>query len=134
MAESDSWTKFNQSRDFEEVLTTLRFLGKVQQNQKVNFNPLHVVSAMSVVGAVTRYYHNESRDTTLLALNNLLEEVEKFHSQDLTVEQQQHLKADLTVALRGIVNISTTYSADALFLSRFEGFMRRANNLLSRMG
>lgn len=93
-------------------------LSRLEPNQKICLKDQSMVDAQSWTGSLYRYWHEESRDDLLKALQSLLLHLPRYSKE--TVSQ----------AIGGLNNLLITYQSDPFFchevtvlVKEFEGFV-----------
>lgn len=107
----------------QEVLSKLKFISQIQPNEKINVHDLTLAND-SIYCNFWRYYHGESRSSTLLFIEELL--IEAIDMAEVYLFQEDEFKRKLACIIletmeetkSGVQNLCKTYGCDRMFTSK----------------
>lgn len=118
--------------EFHDICIKLRFYGKIQPNQKVMVTGNRIVDASSNYWAFMRWINGENRNITLKAFDEIIKKVNEIY-QKLPIKQLSDVITDMSDALKGVLNLRTTYKDDQMFVAEIECSSRNAETLINEM-
>jgi len=116
------------SNDYKDVITKLKFIGKIQPGEKINTKYYMAIVNNDWWTSVLRTFYNfESRGCTLNFLNETIKraieiagEIKKKPDADEEQTMLHHIYSDLAQAIEGIDNLKKTYSNDKIVVASLE--------------
>jgi hypothetical protein len=113
------------SNNYKDVLTRLKFLGKIQPGEKINTKScLSIVNNDWVTSIMRTFYTFDSRKNTLIFINDtmtstfqLIEQLE--HERD-PMKSLDVLYKTLAECINGIKNLRQTYQKDKITVCQLE--------------
>ena len=110
----------------QEIISKLKFIGKVRSGEKINV-PGMFVQANGLVTKISRtLYSLDNRRNTLNLIKDTIFEVFKI----LEKESNSNLVDDLINARRGITNLKKTYEGDTKFVCDLETIIESIDSKL----
>ncbi len=107
--------------DNKEIISRLKFLGKVRENEKINVMYMFVQSDDVVTKFSRTFYNKDNRGNTLCfvrdIVNRSFEIVSSYINSQKLFEKAmcQNIVDDLQLAKNGIINLKNTYISDIKF-------------------
>lgn len=129
-------TENNQQIDqnkFDNLLLNLRTISEIKDFDKLNVNNNNLQIDQSSLQFLSRWYNSEGRDTTLIKINNILEEIFNYieviknNIYDNANRDIQRILVGLTTALKGIECLKVTYKKDINIITRLNLFSEKIN-------
>ena len=115
--------------DINDIISKLKFLSKVQKNQKINVSGMFV-QLVGTVTSVQRFMQSESRTNTLNFIDKIIKGginiIDKYNSR-MTASQKltiSNIIEDLHSVKDGLRNLRHTYSDDIMFGSNIDTYMQ----------
>ena len=119
----------------KEVISRLKFIGKVQKYEKINVKFMYV-QPDGIATTISRTINQDNRRHTLSFVQNVVarsfEIVEKYvkskdHSEQLLC---QNILDDLKLAKNGLVNLKDTYVSDIYFCCQIDTLLEEIDSKL----
>lgn len=116
-------------RKFEEIISELKLMGRIQANNKFNVSTKEIISDSYTDRVHRTYLRVESRDATLKYIRNVIKDaIELYYAFSSHKEPFYHqlasiVKREIISAKRGIENLARTYSNTDALASDFEAII-----------
>ena len=124
----------------EQLSSTLKFIAQIRRDEKINTKNLTVTHNTYKTSFYRTFFENESRQTTLLFLQNslyqavqLLDEYVKKKTQDVSSVFVRSLIIDLIGSKDGIRNLKHTYSDDRIFKCQLDTLILYIESFLAKL-
>lgn len=119
--------------DVEDIISRLKFISKIQKNEKVNVKSL-MVQGDSLIARISRTFINtDNRNNTFNFITNTI----KRGFEILTLYGNQHtnfsktmvdnILIDIESCLKGLENLKTTYQDDVMYCCKLETLIQDIN-------
>lgn len=137
---------YNIIMKIDSVLLDLEVIRQLNENDKLSVITLIgstrlAVDSCKYTSALTRYYYNYNRETTITYLENLTGTIEKtaeFLINGDHSEECETIYAALINALKGLENLKITYISDSiivakltLLINKFKAVAKKVDNCLT---
>ena len=122
-----------------QLITRLKFLSKINKNEKVDTKNLSVQPADTHLTSIQRSYNQDSRQNTLSFIQHIINDsiklIEKYAMSDKISEQSmvKHIVKDLIDSKIGIINLKYTYEGDTMFICNLETYLQNINAKIEEM-
>ena len=104
-------------KELTNILIRLNFISSIKIGDKVCVKTLTLVSKSSWIGALFRYWTDETRDSTIIELKNLSEDVRRI-SRYITIDHLNVLHEAVNKSVMGVNNLIQTYSKDTKMMKQ----------------
>ena len=129
--------RMDMSRD---VITRLKFIGKIQPGEKINTKSyLSVMENTWLTSFLRKFYTFDNRVDTFNfisdTVSNALYIIEKYKDSDNFNDQIicENLTNDLKNAVNGLNNLTKTYQIDVIFICQIESIIENITLCLKRL-
>lgn len=113
----------------QELLSKLTFISKIKPHEKINVNTM-TLSDDSVPHGVYRYYHHETRHTTLEFIKKILSDAIDIASEYLFREERFFRQLGCMIlekieeSKKGIRSLEVTYGEDRMYISTLDTLLK----------
>lgn len=120
---------FTNMDSYKEVMSRLKFIGKVQKYEKINVKFMYV-QPDGIGTTISRTISQDSRKNTLNFLQTVIyrsfEIIDKYSNSNLPTEIsiKEHVLGDLKQAKIGLINLKGTYSSDIYFCCQVDTMLQ----------
>lgn len=112
--------------NIDETVSRLKFIGKIEKDEKVNVGDMYMQSVNSYTTSISRKLKGETGEKTFIFIRSVINQ--SFHvlsksaklETDYQVTLSKNIIRDLLMASRGIRNLEQTYGNDRILVAKFE--------------
>tara|TARA_B110000438_G_C15789650_1_gene640045 strand:- start:458 stop:973 length:516 start_codon:yes stop_codon:yes gene_type:complete len=125
--------------DNDQLISRLKFLSKINKNEKIDTKNLVVQAADTYYTSLTRTYKQDSRNNTLSFIQSIIRNsfllIDKYAKSDVISEQTivKHLTDDIQNCKLGITNVKSTYESDTMFCCNLDTLLQNIDAKVSEL-
>lgn len=129
----------------DEVISRLKFIGKINPGEKISVKGMYVQSEGWITSIARTVFTHDSRDSTMSFLNTAVKKgfdlLKMYHDnckgdRGRTFDQTMfsNILADMCSAVRGLNNLKVTYETDRMFCCKLDTLIQEINALVKQYG
>ena len=125
--------------DNDQLISRLKFLSKINKNEKIDTKNLVVQPADTYYTSLTRTYKQDSRNNTLSFIQSIIRNsfllIDKYATSAVISEQKivKHLADDIQNCKLGITNVKSTYESDTMFCCSLDTLLQNIDAKVSEL-
>lgn len=125
--------------DNDQLISRLKFLSKINKNEKIDTKNLVVQPADTYYTSLTRTYKQDSRNNTLSFIQSIIRNsfllIDKYATSEVISEQKivKHLADDIQHCKLGITNVKSTYESDTMFCCSLDTLLQNIDAKVSEL-
>ena len=120
-------------RNVEDLIVNLKFIGRTQQGQKINFKSQNTISSTSPVGTITRWWYGEDKKDLVDKLRGIMDETSKILEDKSNGRYYLDIWCELIKVDIALLNLIDVYRDYGKIVSRLEMFRRRIEVVINNL-
>tara|TARA_Y100000022_G_C12993283_1_gene258953 strand:+ start:106 stop:492 length:387 start_codon:yes stop_codon:yes gene_type:complete len=115
--------------EIERVSTTIKFIGKIGKNQKIDVKSMYLQPNTFITSIIRMLYKLDNRQNTLELVQNTVDQcLEIIENDDIESIVKTNFLIDLEKSKEGIRNLKFTYAEDTMFCCHLESIIQRIDS------
>ena len=115
--------------EIERVSTTIKFIGKIGKNQKIDVKSMYLQPNTFITSIIRMLYKLDNRQNTLELVQNTVDQcLEIIENEEIEPIVKTNFLIDLEKSKEGIRNLKFTYAEDTMFCCHLESIIQRIDS------